>query len=501
MNMSNRNDKSINPAEIHHFSFSPFAGFSRNDKANKAVVNGAQKKAPFTGMYTEISSGDVYYIKKSEKYSADDDVEVMASRLLQFLGANAAPCKFVTAANGEQYVASKCFDGYQALLTPGEKSLANGWLGSNPISDKNKKKLDNKFKTSLERQDQANNLVAGAIVKDGDGGQPGNACFYQQAIHYPNQTAPKVKRRVGKIDHGWSLAEICKNLNKPLINIYEVVSPVAQKATHDFGGVPTNHLKNWLKIIESPYFIKAAFMSAKKADEKGALEREVTIAINEVLRPKDTPEKQKLALHNLAKHFSLSIPKNLTKVEDIKKYMSKTLSTALKAYTDSLVLNAVLMQIKLKKDQNGHYLSPETRIKALKEVIEQRFAGRKVNCFMPDFEPSVKHLLTDLLGEAENVDPSLMAFCFEIKEGRNPVKRYTRASTVENDHPLQDKLNELKKRYEKNNKVQESAKSNLTLRTTKAMLVQFGRLQDKAKRKPLPAVPNLAGPPKIGITV
>ena len=131
--------------------------------------------------------------KKSEKYSADDDIEVMLHGCCNFRG-YAAPCKFVTVANDEQYVASKkCFDRYQALLTPGEKSLANGWLGSNPVSDRNKKKLDNKFKTSLERQDQANNLAAGAIVKNSDGGQANNTCFYQQTIHSPNQATLKVK--------------------------------------------------------------------------------------------------------------------------------------------------------------------------------------------------------------------------------------------------------------------------------------------------------------------
>jgi len=72
------------------------------------------------------------------------------------------------------------------------------------------------------------------------------------------------------------------------------------------------------------------------------------------------------------------------------------------------------MRIKLKKNQNGHYLPLEMRIEALKEVIEQRFQGRKAKFFMPDFELSVKHMLADLLREAENVDPSLMAFCFEI---------------------------------------------------------------------------------------
>jgi len=72
-------------------------------------------------------------------------------------------------------------------------------------------------------------------------------------------------------------------------------------------------------------------MSAKKMDEKGALEREVTIALNEVLQPKDTPEKRKLALHNLTKRFILQIPKNFIKIDDIKKYMIKALKTALKA--------------------------------------------------------------------------------------------------------------------------------------------------------------------------
>ena len=60
VNMSNINDKNVNPTETHRFSFLPFPGFNSNDEANKAVVNGAQKKAPFTGVYTEISTGNVF---------------------------------------------------------------------------------------------------------------------------------------------------------------------------------------------------------------------------------------------------------------------------------------------------------------------------------------------------------------------------------------------------------------------------------------------------------
>ena len=101
-----------------------------------------------------------------------------------------------------------------------------------------------------------------------------------------------------------------------------------------------------------------------------------------------------------------------------------------------------LLQIKLKIDLNGNYLTPENRLQALKDVIEQRFAGRNVKSFMPSFNPSVKKLLGELLKEANHVDLGLIKFCEEIREGRNPSKRFKRHGLMHSQNATKANLNQ-----------------------------------------------------------
>jgi len=159
-------------------------------------------------------------------------------------------------------------------------------------------------------------------------------------------------------------------------------------------------------------------------------------------------------LQMLAKHYGISVPKNLNR-HQVRNLIVRNLSEAYNSSVDSIAMNAVLLQIKLKIDSNGQYLSPEARLKTLKNIIEQRFKGRKIKSFMPAFEPSVSKLLTALLKEAKDVEPSLRTFCENVIKGNNPAKRFTRnvvlveSSEKSEEQKIKEQLENIAQKYKK----------------------------------------------------
>lgn len=392
----------------------PFENFDMDENANKNVELGANKPTESTGMYKRKKDGVTFYIKKTNP--ADDFAEVLASIFSS--GAPIAKCEFVKGNKGTLFVASECFNDFKPLSSKKERGLLNGWLKSNPITDKNKDTIYQKLKTDTHKQDLANILVYKALINDNDC-HAGNIGFYTEQLKLPKKTLEI--SRIGNIDHGWGFADICKE-NEYKVNLFDTFSPIGSKATHGFGGIPTNHFKDYLKIINSKYFMRAIQFKLEQFSKQGSLEAHISESLEKTIKM-ISPIKQPELLFKFAEHIGLEIDKTkYTNRFEIKKFIIEKLSARLKMRLDSLALINVLLQIKLKMDANGDYLTPEARLLALKNVIETRFAGRDINACMPSFDPPVKKLLTSLLKEATKADSSLRQFCEEIQNGRNPVK-------------------------------------------------------------------------------
>lgn len=458
-----------NKPRLHN---SPFPGFNYNETANKQVEAGAQKKAKLTGMYKKVNSGKNYYIKRSQM--GDDLLEVFSAKLFQAWGANAASCDFVSDPEGNPYVASACFEGCQPIIPKKERSFSNGkWLGSNPISAKNKNAIYKKLKTDRQKQDVADILAASLLGDDKDC-QIGNLIFYTERLNLNNRVVEKI--RVGKIDHGWALADICKSKKSRKVDVFSTVSPIAKRGSHKLGAVPTNHFKDFPKIINSAHFIRALDCVIRKSDAPGALENTISSALTKTLSHADTVAKQKTALLVFSKQIGLKIPKQIQSVPETKAYLIKHLHQRLADRRDSMALLKVLMQLKLKCDVNGKFLSPKARLEALKEVIEQRFKGRDFKPFMPSFKPSIKKLLGNLLKECKgrHIDLGLIKFCEEIRQGKNPTKRFVRP--VITSDKIKSELDKIRHKYHARSRSEDLSEA----RPVSVLTTQFGHVRSQS---------------------
>ncbi len=459
-----------------------FKGFVPNSEANRAVELGARAKSPISGMYTETITDQTFYIKRSNP--ADDFLEVLFAELAT---SNIAKCKSVVSNQGEIFVASPRFEGYRAILPKNERGLKKGWLSSNPISEKNKAAIFDKLSTDTQKQDLADILVDCVLFKDDDC-QIGNLCFFneksaaEKAVVEKTVTEKTVTEkavtekntqelnRVGKIDHGWALADLCSSSANRVINLFDILSPVGKRATHKRGFVPTNHLNDFPKIVNSHFFIRSIAKKIQEFEPNGnpyripsgnpkgnpngipngneLLEQKLNTGLNTILSKIPTENNKRIALHQIAGHIKLAIPSSKTTINDIKQYIVKKAKLQLEHRLNSLALNKVLLQIKLNQDENGKRLSPKAKAEALKEVIETRFKGRLVLSFMPSFKPTVANLLGDLIRECQDahVNPNLIRFCSEIMQGRNPSKRYVRHSI--SPGKMSDDLNRLATKYQ-----------------------------------------------------
>lgn len=422
----------------NNISFKPFAGFEFDPKFNKKVEGGAQKKASYTGMYRNIKNNEIYYIKKSFKYPGDDIAEVITSRLSRFLGANAAECEFVVSRTGELYVASKCYNEFQPLVPAKERGLSKGYLGSNPISKNNKKAIHSKLKSSLQIEDVAKNLASFLLLNQMDG-HVGNFGIYKQKVQTPNGV--KTKSRVCSIDFGWGLANIFDDSSRK-INLFETLSPLGSKGTHKFGGIPTNHFKDFDKIINSPCFIDSIEKTMSKMEEP-AFEAELKKTIDYIVNCTRGEHRKQKQLQYLVDHMKLKIPDNIVSIQNKKAFILKKLIQRFKERTISLALTKAMLQIKLRKDGKGNYITAKKCLEDLKSVIHKYLPGRKINLFMPEFKPeSVKTLLKNVIEDAKQERflnkkdnaylSGLIRFSEEVREGRNPVRgnRFKRQSVA-----------------------------------------------------------------------
>lgn len=221
-------------------------------KFKREVSGGKQEKAKHTGFY-EDESGKQWMIKMSKKHSPDDVAEVVTSSLLQdfITEKHAIGYDFIPSKDGSMYIKSGVRQNFSELgKRVEENGKGTGWIGSNPRTPENKKKIQAQFKTE-EHQAQMAEIIAGSLLLKDSDCQIGNICFY---------TDKEGKEQMAKFDDGWGLVGLGKPKNRAITldNLIGSIDFFSKKrGDHTYEFTPTNHYIDYPDIIYSQAFVDA----------------------------------------------------------------------------------------------------------------------------------------------------------------------------------------------------------------------------------------------------
>lgn len=383
--------------------------FRNFEAVSQKVLGGKQEKLDGTGLHKELSSDKLFYIKASKHHRGDDFADYAGSHLLASLVGHEQAVTYELVKNrknGRVFVASEVRPESQKLS---EKNIHYrnpkfGWLGSNPKSKAAKEKIyDECFRNKPQLIKDMAKVIAGcAVVLELD-------CQVDNILEYTDGAG---QRRICKFDNGWSLAGICKDKHKT-IRLFDTKAFFGSKGSHKHKGLPTNHFKDYKKIIFSKAFINAI-------DEVIQNSKNISPQVDNVLEaiaqkhtipgdPVYSASLQKGAFLDFAKHLGLKKVSGQTPTE-LKHYIALKLKTQLKERLHSLEVVKSLIKIKLLSKTlqklNGNFSAKDIRniqsaIQELTQVVKQHYARKKVKDFMPHFKPDVKKLLNQFVAQAK----------------------------------------------------------------------------------------------------
>ncbi len=309
----------------HTSSKSPFHGYTLIESAPSG---GKQVKAPGTGLY-RAPDGRLCFIKKAP-FPGDDVAEVIASRLLKLLGANAA--EVIPVRNnktGEIFIASFYAEGTEHKPLHPQGTVSGLWT-EDEIRIVHEKILKHKLVPEMCKA-----LVASLLVGEYDV-HPGNFVLYLQ----------ENLMRVMKIDHGWALHMLSTQKNEePMLgrNMWEQYGD-----TRRF--TPLNHFKNYPQLISSLPFV-IAMQSVLQRFEEIDRERVIFTTLQEFENLSGNTKQYREVLKGLARHISNTILQKqvdkTSRYDTVTLRMSQVIDTKLqeRAYALSEMQNKLQTQL------------------------------------------------------------------------------------------------------------------------------------------------------------
>lgn len=363
----------------------PFGNYS----FYRAGKGGKQKKAKATAFYKDTKTGELYYIKKSEDYPADNITEVVTSTLMtSVIGeTHAVPYEFErNKLDGSMYLKSRCYEGFQSLGSFFPEEDREGWLASNPNKLANKKAIDKHFEDIELREDMANVLAGCLWVGDYDC-QVENICFYKDKHG---------RKRVAKFDDGWGLAEIGA-IDQTKVDLFDWKWFMGGRATHKGvlpKGLPTNHFNDYPYIVHSVIFADALEALVEKADLKlRGEEGPVSQALDKISQAfKEDPEKQKQAFLQFADHTKIKVPQEVkNKADNVKNYIESVLKYQMKQRTNSMALLSALLRIRVRMsndeyNKTGGIVFLKKDMELLEKAMRRFKPGQKVADILPNLD-------------------------------------------------------------------------------------------------------------------
>lgn len=379
---------------------------------NKKLTGGKQKKAKDTGFYRLKKDGSRYNIKKSEKYPADNIAEVVTGSLLQSaIGVDrAVGYEFVKdEKDGSRYIASECRDNFKKLK---DLAFKLPYFGANPYLKINKKLLHRQFKKPWQKRDMAS-VLAGCLWVGEYDCQPDNICFYREKVSGDT--------RVAKYDNGWGLAEICAEGNDK-VDLFADKPFWGKLATHDKGGIPTNHFIDYPYILKSRDFVDELDNLVKKADsDKGGFVKQALQKIEDAYK-EELPNHRREGLQQdafrlFAAHIKLPIPPaHQVSALHLKNYIGDELQRRMEERTNSMALLSALLRIRMNVKNNNYNKKPPDQDAAKPEddlrrlfLTTQRFnQQRTIASIMPNLDdPQPSEFLKQFFDIASKKHPVL----------------------------------------------------------------------------------------------
>lgn len=360
------------------------------DKEDK---DGAQKKARMTGVYKQNEKQ--FYIKKSEKFTADNIAEVLTSRILkELITTQAIEYTFIVdPTDNSVYVASEILSGSKTLkkLNPDVLKIIGIGTGANPLLDSHKDKIYESL-SAEQRQDMGQILAACALVNEGDC-QVGNIlCYEDNGI-----------QRAAKFDDGWGLADLCRP-GFQRISLFDSIGLIGKSGSHRsrIGGKPTNHYNDYPKIIKSQDFVDGIQTVLNNFDRDSILKL-VNNTLAEIREKYGDQNKE--ALSAFAKHIGIKKANwdNLD-IDAMHREILRELTESLCKRRDSLMLVKCFVEMDLAINNNKLTKEElETILNRIIETIANHFTSEEgyhsdedLMAIMPDYKPSRTTLIANL---------------------------------------------------------------------------------------------------------
>ncbi|HXH54808.1 MAG TPA: hypothetical protein VNK03_03590 [Gammaproteobacteria bacterium] len=403
----------------------------KKKEKEKKKEEGKQKKAPNTGFYKQ--GKQLYYIKQSAEFPADDIAEVATSHLLQLaIGDQAVMYSAVchkTLKNSPgggpsvylvSEVSPECKTLKEHVLAlpkgfkfPDQKVI----MGADLVTKKNKIALSNSL-TPHQRKELAKVLAGCLWVREPD-------CQYGNILLGPLDATGKGE--VKKFDNGWGLVDICGS-NNARVKLFKKEAPISPLAagTHPrFSGIPTNHLNDYPGIIRSQDFVDALEEILKKTTEDNIKEHSKKIVDDIKNNYKDANPNN--ALNNFAKHIGLDVSGK--SADELGAFIEKSLAKRLKERADSMAVLQCLLKIDLALDKDLSAKEAEALVSELQKVIRDRFRigedgdevkNLTIGEIIPPYKPPRAELMKKLMNIVDKKDPQkndMIRFCELMSEG------------------------------------------------------------------------------------
>lgn len=439
------------------------------------LEKGAQAKGEWTGMYKK--NGELYYIKRSKEFVADNIAEICTADLLEVaIGKQAIPYESVRCnadldghSDNTVYIASKIRKNphtknglaqtlkdrviHKFSMQRLMKKQSNLW------TDWNKKQLADSL-TDSNKADLANALAGCLWVREYDC-QTGNFVFYEDSSG---------DERIGKFDNGWGLTGICKDKHRR-VELFTKKSIYARIGTHTRGGIPTNHFNDYPDIVRSQHFsdgLKKVIDNAtpEKVSEtvKNTINKIVSSYNGSAPIPKSEtffkkianrlsssksknelkPEPAELtALKQFAIHIGLTDKNNKPPldlkgidIDTLREEISSRLTKRLLKRADSMALLRNFLDIDLALKDKTRLTQPklDALIKNLQKTILERFNKEngyildgKIKKLIPPYEnPDHKTLLKNLISTAKEkgiqIDKNSLEFLKTLSDDKSTLR-------------------------------------------------------------------------------
>lgn len=376
------------------------------------AAGGKQKKAEGTGFYTK--RGTLYYIKRSEKFPADDWAEILTSALGRgILGQGQdlfAECIPIKSEDGQMFVRSTCAKGWKTLY---EHRFGSNFFLDHFRSEESKKTHIIIASLSDAQKEQLAKILA--------------VCLWLGEYDCGTQNIGiDAEGRVVKIDHGWGLADLCREESR-VARLLESKPMWGTRGAHINTGVPTNHFKDFKLLIEDACFRKALrevidFIKAKE----NTLGQIVKIQLGEM--PLGVSDSLDGPLKLFAKQIGLDgLDQGSFPLQFIADHLQRRLVERRKSM--ELVCALLECQETIKGLKEGRDRSEEdfiAALKRLKETISVNFVADRPEKFMSELgEVVIKEVKTCLSSTKVDIAHDLRDFFVRI-EKENAALEYKR---------------------------------------------------------------------------